>query len=292
MTGESEISLPPEILIQIVEQLAELGPRTLAPVLLSCRTLHAIVEPIFYRTLDASVLWPSYKAQNQLPDYHQFPAINTSGDAQKYTALLQTLANCPKLAQYVHSFTDYSELSADTTPWELYRAALMNMRNLKCLVLSFPVKKEASELLCKCAFQLDSFVWLGYRAEAEIIPFLQHQPDLSHLGVYWESRSGVDAKGLVPNLKSVLGLDGTMKAFLPGRAIHTMQWLPDRTPMTTMDSDPDLLQHLAQINRLKVWNSLRQNRLQFLHFFKNLRFLELIGLFVRYPIAIPAERCC
>ncbi|KAJ3747279.1 hypothetical protein DFH05DRAFT_791409 [Lentinula detonsa] len=162
--------------------------------------------------------------------YFKFEHVH---NAQTQVLFLQRVIDCPRVARYVNSYRfeiDWrTNLDSDHIFWKLLPQALHAMGNLKILQFRTHGGMPINGLLDGCTFQLEYCHWHCHSDEMQMQAFLQTQRKLKclSLGGWDTSFSAPSNHSEQPDLREVTGCYGVIHAFLPGRDITHVRWVPD-----------------------------------------------------------------
>ena len=197
-------SIPSELLRPIIEHL-EYDHESLLAVSLASHLLRVEGQRILFRTMDFAT------------------------NKESHMKFLTVISSSSLLAQHVEEFVQLELLNPDHQQeplWELTCRGLNAMVNLKHLVFRALDGGPCAQILRGCTFHLEILHWGNYRDAEQLLEFLPTQTDLRILGVAWSSPE-LNTSDICPRLQALRGNQITMDAFLPGRTITSLKWLPD-----------------------------------------------------------------
>ncbi|KAJ3817477.1 hypothetical protein F5880DRAFT_54578 [Lentinula raphanica] len=147
---------------------------------------------------------------------------------------LQRIVDCPRVARIVNSYRfeiDWrTNFDNDHIFWTLLPQALRAMVNLKTLQFRTNGGMPRLGLLDGCTFQLEHCLWHCHSDEIQMQRFLQTQHRLKSLSMGgWNSDRfpAPTNHSEQPDLKELCGSYGVIHAFLPGRDVTYVRWVPD-----------------------------------------------------------------
>jgi len=203
----------------------------------------------------------------------------------------------PHLAGYIHTYRlEKDDVYAPPEGWwDLLRPgpALRAMKNLKQLHIEVDHDTVPNDILDGCPFQLLSFSWNGFlpmETEAGFLRFLATQWDLRRLGSiirYSDFNPPLDLPSCA-NLQHLEGDRESIEAFLPGRNVSSLVWVPKRgdptTPFQHLSREFGLieilsLQTIYGFATISAFDDLIQN-------LQNLQYLELADSVSHSPIIV------
>ncbi|KAF8968493.1 hypothetical protein BDZ97DRAFT_353223 [Flammula alnicola] len=177
-----------------------------------------------------------------------FRKVTTLQDADDHTIFLATIVRSQRLALHVVAYAQENVADPGTDLWDLLCYGLQEMKNLKHLRFRARGGVASAHILRGCSFQLESLYWGCNSDEKELARnVLPLQPNMKQLRVKWNEQKKVSPlRSTCPGLVSLAGDRGVIEAFLPGRKITTLTWIPDLDDSTTK------IAHLSdQLNRLR-----------------------------------------
>jgi len=247
-------SLPLDLLRPIVENLAN-DSRSLLTVSLASPQLRVEAQRILFR------------AVAPVRQVH-------------HIRFLTTVTSSNLLASLVDEYRRFNLLGMERQEdplWGLTCRGLQAMINLKILRFRPCIDQPSAEILYGCTFQLEVFEWTGLDDEELILEFLQTQPQLHSLSVFWK-RPDLDTSGICPRLQVLHGDRSTINAFLPGRRLTSLQWTPTEKGLLN-DSIDHLSEEFQHIRFLSFGGYLGRPRLDLLiRHLRAVEVLEFIGL--------------
>ncbi|KAF5389331.1 hypothetical protein D9757_003534 [Collybiopsis confluens] len=114
--------------------------------------------------------------------------------------------------------------------WEILPKALRALVNLKTLQFRTTGGGPIEGLLDGCTFQLEDLHWHCHSDELKIQSFLPTQRGLRRLSLGgWDDTrfSAPSSNAGQPDFRELAGSYGVVHAFLPGREITRLRWVPD-----------------------------------------------------------------
>ncbi|KAG7443033.1 uncharacterized protein BT62DRAFT_935355 [Guyanagaster necrorhizus] len=199
----------------IVEYYTQEDRRTLLSLMFTSRAFNYEAERILYRS------------------------FNNFSDITTQTLFLNRVISCPRVAKFVRSyklfitFTIDSELLSEFLT--LLHTAFLALVELKYLGFRTLGGSSAAQVLTGCTFQLEELDWDCSCDEHLLINFLSTQKSLQSFASCWDPSHIPPPPDIVPFLTSLRGRYGLIQAFLPGRKITNLDWIPDID-----DPDPDM----------------------------------------------------
>ena len=198
-------SLPLDLLRPIVENLAD-DSRSLLAVSLASHQLRVEGQRILFRKV----------------------ALSKYGG--RHATFLTTVTSSSLLASLVQEYHQFGLLNSERQEepfWGLTCRGLQAMVNLKILRIRTWNGHASAQIFHGCTFQLDAFEWKNRGDVDQILEFLQTQPHLRTLRVYWKHPE-LDTSGICPRLQVLHGDRNTINAFLPGRRLTSLKWTPNK----------------------------------------------------------------
>ncbi len=255
--------LPVELYRHISDHFDSEDRHVLQALSITCRTWNIEAERVLYKRFD------NHKC------------------ATTQQLFLQRVIACPRVGSLVKIFKIRMHHPAKESEAlvALVSQALMNMPNLRSFAFrSTGGKPAARSMLSACPFQLKEFDWGCHGDEKDLLVFLgtQHSLKIVNIDSWDASRYGVPLT-LTPEIVSLSGPYGTIAAFLPGRMISQVDWIPD---LDDPEPDGELLGNaLRQLQMLSFGGYfMRPNLSSIADYLADLRFLELRGIQVTSPI--------
>ncbi|KAF9049611.1 hypothetical protein BDZ89DRAFT_1057492 [Hymenopellis radicata] len=254
--------LPVELYRHIIDHFNSDDRRTLQALSLTSTTWSIEAERVLYKHFD------------------NYPSATTQ------QLFLQRVIACPRVGSLVETFK--ISMNYPIKPLEsaaliaLVSQALMNMPNLRSFAFRTTGGQPAARsILSACPFQLEEFNWGCHGDEKDLLAFLETQHSLRVVTIdSWDaSRFGWDSVPLsvTPEIVSLSGRYGTIAAFLPGRRISQVDWVPDLD-----DPEPDgellgsALRHLQTLSFGGYF--MRPDLSSIAEYLADLRYLELRGI--------------
>ena len=158
------------------------------------------------------------------------------------------------------------------------------MVNLKILRFrTFGGCDSSAQVLRGCTFQLEVFEWNNRWDLEKILEFLQTQPQLRTLRVYWRHPE-LDTSGICPRLQVLHGDLNTISAFLPGRRVTSLKWTPNIEEQPFNDSIDHLSEEFHHIRFFAFGGPRGRSRLDFV--IRHLRAVEVLEV-VLNSLAVP-----
>ncbi|KAH8833349.1 hypothetical protein DL96DRAFT_1585806 [Flagelloscypha sp. PMI_526] len=165
-------------------------------------------------------------------------------DLRTQLLLHRTVTTLPRLAQLVRRYAHREEWSEffqvpidsglvdkdiDKRFWEIHIPEMLRaFTNLKTLILRRTGGAECAEVLTGCQFQLNTFSWGSCNTEIYLMPFLETQPQLVGLHVFWREDMPMPSSNDLRELISFVASSFyTVVVFLPGRNIQHLSWESD-----------------------------------------------------------------
>ncbi|KAF4622247.1 hypothetical protein D9613_009604 [Agrocybe pediades] len=227
MTDSSSPRLPLELIRPIMERVED--RRALYLLSFTCRLFQYDAERLLY----AAVI--------DLDFNHEEPLRQES--------FLRSINGAERLGPLVKIYSVVSIFSRDhAVRWNLLRSALKKMINLKILHFGEQNRKPAGDLILHAPFQLKKLSWHSENDDEIMRIILHQQKDLRVLHLMCKERTKPYDVATCPNLNSLVGNRHTISAFLPGRAVVNLSWLPDFST-----SDPGSIKGMEmEFSRIKV----------------------------------------
>ncbi|KDR71549.1 hypothetical protein GALMADRAFT_789969 [Galerina marginata CBS 339.88] len=168
----------------------------------------------------------------------------TTADELTHTKFLTCIIGSPRRAMLVRCYSQTGiRYSGRKRLWDLLRPALKGMINLKIVAFQSTEVSSSTGFHGEYPFLLEGLDFSGpYESDDHtLLEFLQLQSKLKQLDVEW----GEEDKALIlpstcPNLDLLRGNRGAIEAFLPGRRITSLAWIPH-----PLDSHNDI-DHLSR----------------------------------------------
>ncbi|TFK35703.1 hypothetical protein BDQ12DRAFT_737413 [Crucibulum laeve] len=253
------LHIPPELLRPLINHIDSDDRPTLLSLMKSSRSLRFEAERLLYRRI-------------------------VSSDVQLQTSFLNCIILSPRLARLVEKYSLVNpRIIEDTTKesfFQLLSIGLQEMTNLKHLNFREYSGQPSAHILRNCVFQLESLDW-GCHSESEIDVFLSGQKALRRLSIEWDAAKLSIPLTACPNLVSLSGGCRTIEAFMPGRQITSLHWIPELYGSTlVVDS---IRNEFARLINFSFGGYFRRPHLAIVApYLKSLEILELITLSVHF----------
>ncbi|KAF8968530.1 hypothetical protein BDZ97DRAFT_1969332 [Flammula alnicola] len=244
--------LPLELLRLIISHLRECYPALYA-LSLTSKTLRGEVEHLLYSNM-------------------------TSASEVAHAKFLTTILHSRRCATLVHAYSQEGVSNQGKQRlWSLLSRGLKEMINLQHLCLRASLLDGYAGSLSGCSFQLESFDCRGsHMEEEEISTFLSTQRNLKQLNIEWRETSNVALlPSACPALQLLRGNRGAIEAFLPGKLIASLAWIPH--PSDSISSIDHLAPYLNHLRTLSYGGSFKRPRLELIvGHLQSLEFLKVV----------------
>jgi len=162
---------------------------------------------------------------------------------------------------------------------------LQAMVNLKILRLHTWDGRASAQIFHGCTFQLEVLEWNNPEDVEQILEFLQTQPQLRTLRVFWIPPE-LDTSRICPRLQVLHGDRNTINAFLPGHRITSLKWTPNKEEVGLDDGSIDhLAEEFHHIRFFSLGGAFSGPRLDLV--IPHLRAVEVLELVGLETIAVP-----
>ena len=246
-------NLPLDLLRPIIENLAD-DSRSLLAVSLASRQLRVEGQRILFRKVAPLMV------------------------RVRHAKFLNAIISSSLLASLVEEYHQFNVNHREYHEpfWRLTCRGLQAMVNLKIFRFRMFAYEASAEIFHGCTFQLEVLHWSN---DGELIfDFLQTQPQLHTLRVYWRHPE-LDTSGICPGLQVLDGDLSTINAFLPGRRVTSLIWTPNKEERLLNDSIDHLsekFQHIRFFSFGGTWGRPRFDRV--IGHLRAIEVLELVGL--------------
>ncbi|KAJ3849560.1 hypothetical protein EV368DRAFT_85437 [Lentinula lateritia] len=217
--------------------------------------------------------------------YYRFEHVH---NVQTQVLFLNRIIGCSRVARLVYSYRfeiDWrTNFGADHVYWELIPKALRAMVNLKILQFRTNGGAPVNGLLDGCTFQLEHCHWHCHSDEPQVQTFLRTQKSLRSLslGGWDDTRFPAPSdQNEQPEFREVAGSYGVIHAFLPGRDITRVRWVPDLDDPWDISTGLDVVGLSPSFQKLKFLKLggyfMRPHLCSISEHLTSLVFLELMG---------------
>ncbi|KAF8967271.1 hypothetical protein BDZ97DRAFT_1916884 [Flammula alnicola] len=234
----SKPTLPLELLRLIISDLQECYPALYA-LSLTSKILRGEVEHLLYGNM-------------------------TSASEVAHATFLTTILHSRRCATLVHAYSQEGVPNQGKRQlWSLLCRGLKEMNNLKHLSLRATLLNGSAGSLSGCSFQLESFDCHGSHVEEEeMVTFLSTQRNLKQLNIEWHELWDNVAilPSACPALQLLCGNRGAIEAFLPGKLVTSLAWIPH--PSDSIFSIDHLAPSFNHLRALSYGGSFKRPRLE------------------------------
>ncbi|KAH8833350.1 hypothetical protein DL96DRAFT_1677513 [Flagelloscypha sp. PMI_526] len=156
--------------------------------------------------------------------------------------LHHTVTTVPRLARLVRHYEYYDEranlfqntISAEQDMnrqlWGVHIPEMLRaFTNLKTLILKRRGGDSCADVLTGCQFKLDRLGWGSLHWETQLMTFLETQPQLIELDIFWRADMPNPSPDILQKLRRFAASNSyTVAAFLPDRTIQHLEWRLNR----------------------------------------------------------------
>ncbi|KAF9077662.1 hypothetical protein BDP27DRAFT_1413366 [Rhodocollybia butyracea] len=213
--------------------------------------------------------------------YYKFEHVH---NVRSQVLFLQRAVDCPRVAQYVHSYKfemDWrTNIGTKHIFWNLLPKAWRAFVNLKILHFRTNGGMVVEGLLSGCTFQLEHCHWRCRTDEAQMQIFLESQTKLKCLSLCgWDDENFLAPSNhdKQPDLRQLAGSYGVIHAFLPGRHITHVEWISDMEDPWDIATGLDVAGLASSLRKLRSLKLGGPPLCVISDHLTNLVFLELVG---------------
>ncbi|KDR79977.1 hypothetical protein GALMADRAFT_1360813 [Galerina marginata CBS 339.88] len=197
--------------------------------ILPVELLRPIIQDLFENNADLCALSLVSKTV-QLEAERVLYEVMALANELTHTKFLTCIIGSPRRAMLVRCYSQRGiRYSARKRLWDLLRPAMEGMVNLKIVAFQTTEVSSSTGFHGGYPFLLEALNFNGpYESnDHTLLKFLQLQSKLKQLDVEWsEEDKALILPSTCPNLDLLCGNRGAIEAFLPGRRITSLAWIP------------------------------------------------------------------